>query len=230
MRTLFSGVHMLSLNGMANVYLITTGDGLVLVDAGSGRHAKGILRSISMLSEKAGPLRHLVITHGHSDHIGGAAAIAAHTGAQIWMHPADAKALTSGQGNSAVAPAGSWLAGRLVPGRVKPAPVDGELEHDQVLPFAPDWRVVHLPGHTLGSCCLYQAANGILIMGDSVMRWFGRLTLPFRMVTVDSERNRRGLRELCQLGFEAALLGHGPPIMSDAHLAISRLIQANPDA
>lgn len=224
MQEIQSGHYWLPLQKMVNVYLLQTAGGLTLVDTGYGRQAGQIIQAVRSLEREHGSLKHILITHGHNDHIGGAAAIQAETGAEIWMHPAEAGALRGGAGNSFVAPAGANLLMRLAPGRVDPAPVDHELVDGKVLPFAPDWQVRFTPGHTPGQCCFYSAERGTLILGDAMMHWFGRLSRPFKMVTVDMEQNMAGMRRLCELAFDVALFGHGPPILRDARARLKALI------
>jgi glyoxylase-like metal-dependent hydrolase (beta-lactamase superfamily II) len=228
------GVYWLSLSRMASVYLIGTSGGLMLVDTGFRWQTGRILKAVQALKAQHGPLAHIVITHGHSDHIGGAALIRERTGAQIWMHPADAGALTSGEGDRYTFPDAPVLIRRLIPSRVRPASVDGDLADGEYLPFTigerssqcpPAWQVRHTPGHTAGQCCLYSPRGGILVLGDAAMRWFGRLPLPFRLVTVDMARHLESFRQLCQLEFETALFGHGPPILTGARAALSALIR-----
>ena len=84
MQEIQPGVYWLPLQKMVNVYLIQAFDGLTLVDCGYGRQSGRIMRAASSLELKCGPLKHILITHGHNDHIGGAAAIQAETGAEIW--------------------------------------------------------------------------------------------------------------------------------------------------
>lgn len=226
MKTVAKGIHWLVLSQMVNVYLVEIDGGLMLVDTGFVRGARRLLRAIRSLAAGSGPLRHVVITHAHSDHTYNAAAVREATGATIWMHPADADALVTGAGNEAVMPPSRSSFGGLMPGRVPPAPVDGELVDGQPLPFAPDWRVIHTPGHTPGQCCFFHAGQRVLITGDSVMHWFGRLSQPFAAATVDMEQNLAGLRALADLDIEIALFGHGRPLRAGAGHALQAWLAA----
>lgn len=90
---------------------------------------------------KGARVKAIVITHGHPDHIGAIEQVQAHTGAPVACHPADAAAL---------------------PRRAEIALQDGaELVFGSVR-----LTVLHTPGHTPGSICLYGDAN--LIAGDTI--------------------------------------------------------------
>jgi glyoxylase-like metal-dependent hydrolase (beta-lactamase superfamily II) len=218
------GIYWLSLYSLVNAYLIAIADGLVLVDTGYGWQTGRILRAVEELAGRNGPLRHVMITHGHNDHIGGAAAIRERTGAPIWMHPADARALTEGEGNLAVFPTDRGLPTRIMPGRVQATEVEGALADGIRLPFAPQWQVIHSPGHTAGACCFYNQALKALFIGDAVMHWFGRLSMPFSMATVDGRQNMENVRQVAELDFDLALFGHGPPLRSEGGLQLRRWV------
>jgi glyoxylase-like metal-dependent hydrolase (beta-lactamase superfamily II) len=55
--------------GFGNTMLVVTGEGSVIIDTSSPNHAgrhKKLLQA-----ENAGPIKYIVLTHGHGDHTGG---------------------------------------------------------------------------------------------------------------------------------------------------------------
>jgi glyoxylase-like metal-dependent hydrolase (beta-lactamase superfamily II) len=92
----------------------------------------------------------IVCTHGHNDHINAAPQVAEATGAPILLH----------QGDEVL-----W---RLIYPDTEP---DGDLGGEQVIEIAATpLRVLHTPGHSPGSICLYAPALGVLFSGDTLFQ------------------------------------------------------------
>src|SRR4051794_40648535 len=83
------GLHRIDL-GHVNAYLLDSGAGPVLIDTGFPGDELRILGALAELALAPSRLRAIVLTHAHPDHVGGAAALRATTGAPIHAHPRDA--------------------------------------------------------------------------------------------------------------------------------------------
>ena len=115
-------------------------------------------------------VKQIVITHAHIDHVGGAMKLRARTGAPILLNQSDYALLKMLDVQAA------WL-GMAPPENVT---IDDSLVHDQTLHTGElSANVLHTPGHTEGSVCLYFPAEKLLIAGDTLFaRSIGRTDLP----------------------------------------------------
>ena len=112
----------------------------------------------------------IVVTHAHIDHIGGAAKLKAATGAPVVMNQNDSALLKM------LAVQAMWI-GMKPPERVK---IDSSAgDGDKLRAGNLEASVMHTPGHTEGSVCLYFEPENKLIAGDTLFAGsIGRTDLP----------------------------------------------------
>jgi glyoxylase-like metal-dependent hydrolase (beta-lactamase superfamily II) len=212
------GLHAVRLIG-SNAFVIAE-DELTLVDAGHRGSIRMLRRYLASIGRDIEDITRIVCTHGHPDHIGGVHEIARASGAQVLMHPADMERLRIRLHEV--------FSGRPMPGAIiaylTQAPEEADpLEDGDELPVLGGLRVVHTPGHTPGSICLYSPTRRLVIVGDILQRMRGVVTLPNYVFTDDMSEARRSIARLADLDIETILFSHYPALREGARDALRRL-------
>jgi glyoxylase-like metal-dependent hydrolase (beta-lactamase superfamily II) len=146
-------------------YLLATSDRIVLIDTGVRGSEELIFNRIRESGRKPEEISLVILTHAHPDHIGAAKAIRQATGCTIAAHAADR----------------AWIQDPSQQARERPVPgfsdlVGGGVAVDRVLGDGDSIdigdnrtaEVIHTPGHSPGSICLFLHPDRDLFTGDAV--------------------------------------------------------------
>jgi glyoxylase-like metal-dependent hydrolase (beta-lactamase superfamily II) len=235
MREIVSDVYVIE--GMrVNVYLLRSSDGLTMIDSGAAAKVDSLVTALEKAGFGLSHLKRIVLTHWHGDHSGGAAELARRSGAQILAHRDEASFIEqthSPPSAHLTQRALNWLADNIVLRRY-PAKVDRRLEDGDVIEALGGIRVIHTPGHTPGSICLYHPERQILFCGDAVFNEHpitGRagLALHMQLFVLDTEQALAAARKLSGLPVQVLCCGHGEPILNDATRKMRHAFGSAPD-
>ena len=184
-------VYTVDAAGRCNVFVLL-GEELTLVEGGYPGDGLAALDTIASLGFDAKDLKRVIVTHGHPDHIGGVPEILERTKAQVFVHDRDVD-----------------LIGSLFP-------LAGLLEDGDVVDILGGLQVVHTPGHTPGSICLYSPSRKMLFSGDTLVNR-GELTGPNPKYTPNMAQAHRSIIErITPLDFEILCVSHGEIITKGA--------------
>lgn len=217
------GIHRVDGVKGANSYLVIGENSIMIVDTGIPGSGKRIMRYIEGLGRNPREVEYIVLTHADFDHTGSALALKERTGAKIAMHGGDVPGASGERESGKVVEFGSPLSrmGKRL-ARLRSVKADVILEEgDKVSGF----RIIHTPGHTEGSICLYRPADA-LFAGDLVrVDGKGNPKFSWKAFTLDVDQAYESLKKISELQFNVLLPGHGAPLTRDASTRLKVLLQ-----
>ena len=145
-----------------NSYLLSSDGHWVVIDAPEG--------VADFLKEKNITPAKLIITHGHWDHMWDAAEVAKRYSCPVYYHKGDAELCLNPDKMRAFG----------LPVKLEAVKATSFLEEGDAVEFGKcKFQIFHVPGHSLGSICLYEAHEGVLFAGDVLFAGgVGRWDLP----------------------------------------------------
>ena len=207
--------------GLVNSYLIEDAGEVTIVDAGAPAYWNDLPAELAALGRSLSDVRSVVLTHGHSDHIGFAERIRAQRNVPIRVHELDA-ALARGEVPNPAKGAGPvrplpllsfllWSVrhGMLRLPRIREVATFGDGATLDV-PGSP--RVILVPGHTPGSAALHFSRHDALFAGDALATYSvttGRAGPQLAPFTADTVQAVASLRRLDDIAAGLVLPGHG---------------------
>lgn len=190
----------------SNSYLVL-GEENIIIDTGTGQHIDGLISAITAHAIKLGEMDLILNTHCHYDHIGGNEVLKQRSNAEVAAHKLAAHYIE-------FADKQFTCATNLNPVEVE-QPLNGG---DKIA----DFEVLHTPGHTQGSICLYNPESKILISGDTIFgdAAIGRTDMPGG----DIAQLKKSLELLSKLKIEKILPGHGAPCLENGNAVIEQAL------
>lgn len=216
--------------GGVNCYLVKTGDGYILIDAGFSAKRADLEKRLESAGCRAGNLKLIILTHGDSDHADNGAYLCDKYHAKIAMHAADAGMVERGDmsWNRKVKPDKINIIFKLMMS-LMPLLAKGH----KLQTFKPDFtidegfdlaeygfdaKVLHLPGHSKGSIgilttggdlsTLPSIAGPALFCGDLLYNFFGK---PGCLYIDDLADFKASIEKLRGLEIKTVYPGHGKP-------------------
>ena len=204
-------VHTIAGTGFSgNIFLIEA-EKPVIIDTGASSNIDHAAAEVNDILQGK-QLAHIILTHRHIDHVGGALAFQEEFGGEILAHEDDAQSLIDGDAAST----GAAMFG----GEISPMQVNTVAHGDKIdLGSGEFLEVILTPGHTIGSMCLI--GQNSLFSGDTIFAegGVGRWDLD----TGNFSQLLDSIEKLNDVMVDDLHPGHGPSAIGNApeHLALS---------
>ncbi|MCE7791844.1 MBL fold metallo-hydrolase [Salipaludibacillus sp. CUR1] len=218
---------------IVNIHMIgdpKTSD-FVLVDAGMPHSAKDIISAVEKRFGTDSRPKAIILTHGHFDHVGAIIELVEHWQIPVYAHELEMPYLTGERSYPKPDPSveGGMVA-KMSPmfpnepinlgNNVKPLPADGSV------PYLPEFKWIHTPGHTPGQIALFRENDRALVAGDAfvtvkqeslykVITQEQEISGPPKYLTTDWKAAKESVIKLASLKPTVAVTGHGLPMSGE---------------
>ncbi len=215
------GIHEIDTR-VALSYLVV-GDQLTLIDTGMAGSAKKILGYVkNVLKRDNTDIKTIIITHHHFDHVGSLDKLKNLTGAKIAIHKDDADYISGKKSDNGSTLVNVFVKLFKIIYRYKPVEPDIILEDGDQMG---EYQVIHTPGHTPGSICLYNHHNKAIFVGDNLKYIDGKIEGPGDRLLPEPNKYKESMEKLANLDIEVIFCGHTRPITSHASELLTEYVK-----
>ena len=203
-----------------NFYVLRDSQGLYLIDCGFIGRRYLLRRALKKRGWDGEPIKGIIVTHGHLDHILNVGKLADETGVWIAAPRLDALHYEGCPQYQGAAKVTGFLEaiGRPLLGFRKFTPTR-LLDHGDHLDIWYGLTVIHLPGHTAGHCGFYCERRKLLFCADLFASYGTVSHVPPRIFNSDAAEIPRSLAKALELDLEGVLPNHGDRSEPAVHLA-----------
>jgi glyoxylase-like metal-dependent hydrolase (beta-lactamase superfamily II) len=233
------GLYRIGNNSMINAYLVEQAGEVTIIDAGVPGYYNDLAGELAAMGRTPADVRALVLTHGHTDHVGFAERLRRERQIPVSVHEADA-ALARGEvpnpargtGPVKLGPFAGFLWFTLRHGGLRTPKLHevATFGDGATLDVPGSPRVILTPGHTPGSAALHVASLGALFVGDAFATYAvttgarGPQVAPF---TADPAQAVESLARLEAIPADQVLPGHGDPWTGGIDEAVRQIRRAH---
>lgn len=199
----------------SNSYLIDNDGCLIIIDTGLSGNAVKIINFIKKQGRKPKDLKYIILTHADLDHAGSAKELQKKTGAKIAIHQAEAKVLS---GKEPIRKLNGIAEAIYVPvshlfkmENIKP---NIELNDGDKIGYL---KVIHCPGHSVGSICILEPKTRSLFSGDALLcDLLGNIILPVSDFASDPILAKKTAKKIKSMKPKVLYPGHGKPHFNES--------------
>ncbi|PIC80015.1 MBL fold metallo-hydrolase [Sporosarcina sp. P18a] len=218
---------------IVNIVLVGHPDSkdFVLIDTGMPYSAEKIIAVIEeRFGVKSRP-KAILLTHGHFDHVGAVIELVEHWNVPVYAHDLELPFLT---GKSSYPDPDTSVEGGMIAKMSSIFPTDPiqlgshiqSLPPDGSVPFLPEFKWIHTPGHSPGHVSFFRQKDEALIAGDAfvtvkqeylykVLTQEQEISGPPRYLTTDWDAALDSVMKLEALQPSVAVTGHGLPMKGE---------------
>lgn len=188
------------------VWVVEEPDGITLIDVGMPFMAKGIVDFLERFPAK--PVKQVLLTHGHSDHVGSLRQVLATRQVPVYAHREEIPYMEG----RLMYPRRKKAEKNVEPGLAQPLPENEQGGLDKIGSLQPYFTPGHSPGHVV----YYHEQDRVLLAGDLFTSKRGKLHHPMPLFTADMAEAVRSAWIVTQLQPDHLEVCHGNPVKQPA--------------